>query len=91
MNVYIKRGRFGEFVAKIFEIKQKEEQEKWEKDEDWKLWVMYTRLLPDKSFPDWKKGLQENQQAMARMQSSRDEDLTAADIHGIIGRLFPEE
>ena len=91
MNLYIKRGRFGEFVAKIFEAKQKEEQEKWEKDEDWKLWVMYTRLLPDKSFPDWKKGLQETQQARPRMQCGRDEELTDDDINGIIGRLFPEE
>lgn len=92
MSLYIKRGRFGEFVAKVYESKQKEELEKWERDENWRLWVMYTRLYPtytQDTFPEWKAGLKTVPEKQV-IRSGRDEDLTDADIKGIIGRLFPE-
>lgn len=87
MHIYIKQGRFGEFVEKVFETKRKEEQEKWENDENWKLWLMYTRILPDKSFMDWKTSLSGT---APKQTKGSDADLTTEDIQNIIDDLFPE-
>lgn len=87
--MYINRGQFGKFVTKIIELKQKEEKEKLEHDDDWKLWLMYTRILPDKSFRDWKEDLRKEQPRQSN-GNNRDADLTEEDIQNIINDLFPE-
>lgn len=57
MNLYINRGRFGEFVSGILEMEHKRKEEKAEKEDEDKLWSLYIHSLPDKSFNEWKKEL----------------------------------
>lgn len=85
--MYINRKQFGHFVAKLLETKRKEEVDKLEKDNDWKLWVMYTRLCPDKSFPDWKA---EVMTQPAQKYSGSDTDLDDEGIMNILDGLFTE-
>ncbi len=86
--MYIQRRQFGKFVTKLLESKKKEEVEKLEHDNDWKLWVMYTRLCPEKSFPDWKK---EVLVQPTRKHGGSDTDLNDEGIQNIIDGLFTKE
>lgn len=59
MRLYVEQGRFGEFVAEIYELDFKRRKEEAEKESEDKLWTMYVHSMSDKSFIDWKKGLTE--------------------------------
>ena len=62
MRLYIEQGRFGEFVAEIYELDFKRRKEEAEKENEDKLWTMYVHSMSDKSFIDWKKGLMEQKE-----------------------------
>lgn len=93
INTYIDNGRFGEFVTKFLELENERRREKQEHDEDWQLWVMYTRLYPtytQDTFIKWKAGLQTvpEKQAGSSRGGSSDADLTEEDIQNIINNVF---
>ena len=94
INTYIDSGRFGEFVTKFLELENERRREKQKHDEDWQLWVMYTRLYPtytQDTFPKWKAGLQTvpEKQAGSRGGCS-DADLTEEGIQNIINSVFSD-
>lgn len=91
INTYIDNGRFGEFVTNTLELENKRRAEKLKDDENWRLWMMYTRLYPvftESTFPEWKAGLKtvpENQ------GGGGDADLTEEGIQNIMDSLFSKE
>lgn len=90
MYLYINRGRFGEFVNSIIEAENKRIQEEAEKDNDWKLWTMYTQLLvaghtDGESFLDWKERVCK---PTTNTRRTSDSDLDEAGMKSILDKLF---
>ena len=86
----INRGRFGEFVESVIEAENKRKQEEAEKDEDWKLWTMYTQLLAaghteNESFLEWKERVCK---PTTNTSKKRDADLDEAGMKDIFDNLF---
>lgn len=90
MSSYINRGRFGEFVSSFLEAEYERRKEEAEKDDEWKLWVMYIHSMADESFIDWKKRVLGSTDSKAKRKANRDNDLTDDGINAIITDLFPE-
>lgn len=88
MNSYINRGQFGKFVSSFLEAEYQTRKEEAEKDDDWKLWVMYIHSMADESFLDWKKRVLGNSDS--KRKANRDNELTDDGINAIITDLFPE-
>ena len=88
MNSYINRGQFGKFVSSFLEAEYQTRKEKAEKDDDWKLWMMYIHSMADESFIDWKNRVLGN--TGNKRKASRDNALTDDGIKAIITDLFPE-
>lgn len=86
MNIYIENGRFGEFVEKIVEMDFKRKQEKVNEDNENKLWSAYIHSNTDTSFNEWKKKVLKTPDE--NKKPCGDENLTDADIEGIINGLF---
>lgn len=86
MHLYIEQGRFGEFVTEIIEMDYKRKEEQAKKEDEQKMWDLYIHSMSDKSFNDWKKEVMRT----SHNHGSQDENMTDADIEGIINRLFPE-
>ncbi|MBD5550481.1 MAG: hypothetical protein HDQ96_04795 [Lachnospiraceae bacterium] len=89
MNIYIRQGRFGEFVAGICEMDMKRKKEVIQKDEENRLWLAYIHSMTDKSFRDWKEELM-------KIKESADYDMTNAQVNavkqqvrGILDRITP--
>ena len=85
--MYIKRGRFGEFVDECIESEFRRKQEEEEKEDEQKLWLMYVHCRTDKSFKDWKA---EVLKPAPEHKGGRDEDMTDEDITKLINGLFSE-
>lgn len=85
VNSYINRGRFGEFVTSFLEAEYQRKKEEAEKDEDWKLWMMYIHTYSEESFRDWKKRVVKSSN---QPKKGTDEDLTGEGIQAIIDDLF---
>ena len=90
MNSYINRGQFGKFVSSVLEAEYERRKEEAEKDDEWKLWMMYIHSMADESFVDWKKRVLGNTDSKAKRKANRDNDLTDDGINAIITDLFPE-
>ena len=91
MNVYINQGRFGKFVTGFLEAEYERRKTETEKDEDWKLWMLYIMYLqnyPDKSFAEWKSEVIKNAKTDTR-KANKDHDLTDDGIQAIVNGLFP--
>lgn len=93
ISTYINSGRFGEFVTNFLELENERRREKQKHDEDWQLWVMYTRLYPtytQDTFPKWKAGLQTEPEKRAggSRGGCSDADLTEESIQNIINSVF---
>ncbi len=88
VNSNINRGQFGKFVTSFLEAEYQTRKEEAEKDDDWKLWVMYIHSSADESFLDWKKRVLGN--SNSKRKANRDNDLTDDGINAIITDLFPE-
>ncbi len=90
VSMYINRGRFGKFVESILEEEYQRKKEEFDRNEDWKLWVMYTQQLSngltDESFNDWKQRVCKPTKANTR--SGGDENLTEDGIQSIVKNLF---
>ena len=55
MNMYINRGRFGNFVEGFLQAEYERKKAEAEKNNDWMLWVAYIHSYSSESFTDWKK------------------------------------
>ena len=87
MRMYIKRGRFGEFVDECIAAENQRILEEADKENEQKLWLMYVHSRTDKSFNDWKA---EVLKPAPKKKGGRDEDMTDEDIMNLINGLFPE-
>jgi hypothetical protein len=87
MNLYINQGRFGKFVTGFLEAEYERRKEEAEKDNDWKLWVMYVHSYSEKSFSEWKKEALKN--ASDTRRKNRDDELNDDGIQSIVNKLFP--
>ena len=90
VNSYINRGQFGKFVTSFLEAEYERRKEEAEKDDDWKLWMMYIHSSAEESFLDWKKRVLGNTGNNGKRKANRDNDLTDDGINAIIADLFPE-
>lgn len=82
--MYIKRGRFGEFVTNILLQESKRKQEETEKENEQKLWMIYVHVLPDKSFDEWKREV-----VKPANKAGGDLNMTVQDQEEILNKLFP--
>ena len=89
MNIYINQGRFGKFVTGFLEAEYERRKQEAEKDQDWKLWMMYINSLSDKNFADWKDSVLPRSDS--KKHGTKDRDLTDEGIQSIITNLFPSE
>lgn len=76
MNLYIEQGRFGEFVQEIILMDSRRKQEEAEKEDNQKMWDLYLHSMSDKSFNDWKKELQTQNQPVTHAMSEAQVDAT---------------
>jgi hypothetical protein len=88
MNRYINQGRFGKFVTGFLEAEYDRRKEEAEKDENWKLWIMYVHSYSEKSFGEWKSEVIKNAKT-DRRNANKDYELTNDGIKSIISGLFP--
>ena len=89
MNIYINQGRFGKFVKGFLEAEYERRKQEAERDEDWKLWMMYINTMSDKSFAEWKDSVLRKDDSTTH--GTKDRDLTDEGIQSIITNLFPSE
>lgn len=87
VRLYISRGRFGEFVANVIEAENARIKEQADKDEDWKLWLIYVHSYSDESFSEWKKRVTSTG---GKSSKSSDHDLTNEGIQSIIDSVFEQ-
>ncbi len=87
MNMYINQGRFGKFVTGFLESEYERRKEEADKDNEWKLWMMYINSYSDVPFGEWKKSIQKN--ASDKTRRNKDDDLTDDGIKSIVSKLFP--
>lgn len=85
IKMYIRRGRFGEWVTSFLEDENQRKQDEAEKENEWKLWTMYIHSMSDLSFIEWKKQILKS----ANNKTNRDEDLNENNIKNILDDLFP--
>ena len=91
MSIYIEQGRFGEFVANIVEMDRKRKKEADEKAEDDRLWAAYIRSMSNKTFPEWKKEIEQNANKEPETLSMTDAQVedAKAQAHDILKRTSP--
>ncbi len=87
MNLYINQGRFGKFVSGFLDAEYERRKAEAEKDDNWKLWVMYCHSFSDKSFNEWKRDALKT--ASNTSKKSKDYDLTNDGIKSIYNKFFP--
>ena len=87
MNRYINQGRFGKFVTGFLEAEHERRKAEAEKDDDWKLLVMYCHSYSDKSFKDWKNDALKT--ASNNRNKNKDDELDDEGIQSIVNDLFP--
>lgn len=87
IKMYIRRGRFGEWVTSFLDAERQRMQDEAEKEEEHKLWTMYIHSMSDKSFIEWKKQIFKS--VNNNKKTNRDEDLNENSIKSILDDLFP--
>ena len=90
VKTYIRRGRFGEFVAGFLQAEKDRRKAETKKDEDLKEWIAYVHSYSDKSFDDWKAEILGKASTPGKKTAGRDFDLDDKGIQNIIGKLFPD-
>ena len=88
MNMYINQGRFGKFVTGFLEAEYDRRKEDAERDEEWKLWIMYVHSYSDKAFGEWKSEVIKTAKTDTR-KANKDQELTDDGIQSIVHGLFP--
>ena len=87
IRLYIRRGRFGEFVGNVIEAENERIREQAEKEDNWKLWFVYINSGSDESFADWKKRILG---VSSTSTKKSDYDLTDDGIQSIIDSVFEQ-
>ena len=87
MNLYINQGRFGKFVKGFVEAEYERRKEEADRDNEFKLWMIYVHSYSDKSFTEWKESALKN--ASGKRSRTSDGDLNDDGINAIISKLFP--
>lgn len=82
--MYVKRGRFGEFVRNILHQEEQRKKEETKKDNEHKLWMMYVHSMSGKSFNEWKH---ENVKPVEK--AGGDLNMTVQDQEEILNKFFP--
>lgn len=82
---YISRGRFGNFVQSFLESENERKKEQAEKEDEWKLWMIYVHSYSEESFLDWKKRVLK---AGSGKKTGGDNNLTNEGIMSIIDETF---
>lgn len=90
MKTYIDNGRFGEFVFGILEMDKKRKEEAAQKDENDKLWLAYLHSMTDKSFHDWKEGLQEEKGPANHSMTDEQVEAAKQSARGILKKISPK-
>lgn len=91
MSLYIEQGRFGEFVAELYEMFVEREKNKVEKEKDDRLWSLYIRSLSEKSFTDWKADLHNTRENSVDMTvTSEDVNTSVRKSQDILGSFVPD-
>lgn len=83
ISLYINRGRFGEFVSEFLKSEYDRLKSEAERDDTWKLWVMYVHSMADVSFIDWKAAV-----LGGGGTASGDYELTNEDVNQILHDTF---
>ena len=92
MDVYIKQGRFGEFVTNIVQMEQDRRKKEAEKEDDNKLWTAYLLSgAKGQTFTEWKAGLTQKQEQEPESYAMTDEQVEAEKQHakGILKKISP--
>lgn len=88
MNLYINQGRFGKFVTGFLEAEYEKRKEKAERDNDWKLWLMYVHSYSEMTFSEWKQNAIKESKTNTH-RAKKDDELTDDGIKAIVNKLFP--
>lgn len=88
MNLYINQGRFGKFVTGFLEAEYEKRKEKAERDDDWKLWLMYVHSYSEMTFSEWKQNAIKESKTNTH-RAKKDDELTDDGIKAIVNKLFP--
>lgn len=86
---YINTGRFGTFVNNFLEEEYNRRKEEAEKDQEWKLWVLYVNSYAEESFGDWKNRVLPKGSS-GKASSGSDTELDDDGIQAIINSRFPQ-
>ena len=89
MGVYIGQGRFGEFVDCILQMEVKRNKEAAQKDEDHKLWLAYIHSKTDKTFHEWKEGLDKKKAPVSYAMTDRQVAAVKQQAREILNRVPP--
>lgn len=85
VSLWINRGQFGQFVEELLQADYQSKVDAAERDNDWKLWMMFINSASGETFSQWKARVCPSE----KQKHSRDEDMTKADQEALIKRLFP--
>lgn len=87
VNRYIRQGRFGKFVHDFLAIDNEHRKEKAEKENDFKLWLLFidSKSYLEHSFDAWKKIV--IQQPSTTQKQTMDTELDDNGIMSIIDRF----
>lgn len=89
MNTYIVQGRFGEFVAKIFEMDVARKKEAVRREDDNMLWQAYIHSVTDKTFQEWKDELIQGKEPVSYGMSDRQVNVVKRQTREILNRMSP--
>lgn len=92
VKMYINQGRFGEFVNRIIDLENQRRKEEAEKEDDNRLWIAYVHSMSDKSFVEWRNGLEQQQKKRPTSLSMTKEEVEEAkqQARGILKRFSPK-
>ena len=85
MNMYINRGRFGNFVEGFLQAEFERRKAENEKYNDLLMWIAYVHSYSTDNFNDWKK---RHCGTDSTTKKKNDADLTEEGISKIISNVF---
>ena len=86
MSVYIRQGRFGDFVTHFIQADHERRKAEADKDEEWMMWTAYVHSHSDKSFNKWKEDVLGSSEP--ERKAGGDADLDDNGIQAIIKKTF---
>lgn len=91
VKMYINQGRFGEFVNRIIELENQRRKEEAEKEDEDRLWIAYVHSMSEKSFVEWRNGLQQQPVKKPSLSMTKEEVEEAKQrVRGILKGFSPK-